>query len=381
MLHSEHQGRGVITMLTPVELLDLLRKGSPEARFEHDRLLPLFKRAKREGIRYLLDPFISKGQLDRERWSLGPSLPFSQNAFWSGVKLGFDPLLQPGGDITDQAGTFTQIQANWTVPNLGANLGPPSGANEYLPVAEWIGLSGVDDLWQAGVQHVWNPQVISASSSNGVPGNSIQGFPLSVFFENLPISAGSTNQVFFPEFPIAPGDLLEVLIFQIPAPVPGYPQGGGAGFVFLNWSQLAQMQFLFASGTVFSGAYAEWIVENNGGMHAYPDYGAVYFDNAQCTFQPDVNYGADRVFPPGPQIVYPGGILPAGVTAYNFWVDSAFPPPGDTQQPTPVPSLSTGTVLGKDLIRVEYGLRPPGLFLPGVSQPVHLGQGAVLGTR
>jgi Peptidase A4 family len=358
MRHTKPKGDGLVTSFEAGEFLDFIAKGSRQERHEHGRLLPYFTRAKRAGVRYVAPTF--------RRTNLpSADLISSENRSWSGAQL------QLIGELTGTApGRITQVQSNWTVPGLGGPEGRFASTSNYLPTYVWVGIGSSQPrsaggyVWQAGAWQVLNPSKGSPRSFV-YPGGTADpaDYPgaLSAWFQvpyNPPGSvaddAGTMGPIAMPEFPLDPGDLLEVIIFQINELVDPLSHQGAAGFVFVNWTQLAQMQFSYECGVPLDATEADWVVEqpaSTAAQYPLPNYGAVYFDGAQCTYQ-GATIGR---YIPSPQYLYPGAAALGVATVLGNYLNNTTRLSGSSGPS--VVSVSTPAALTAqgDLVRVQYG--------------------------
>ena len=247
------------------------------------------------------------------------------NSSWSGVEY----------SVPSPAG-FKNVQATFSVPNIGV----PSFVTTFLKsnkwrsqwdsqtdISVWVGFDpGTPALWQGGFDTVGS--VHDTPSSTPLPtsyawwelvfggplvedwvlkgkrarleqvvkvGKSPKGKPIVEFAHN-----NITN------FPVSPGDLVAVSIEKLdPSVFSGTKVArkikGAAKFEYINFTSGLITSFKLGATTPLVGQQVEWIVEapspGSGVGGVVPGFGAVYFDNANCSLGRN-NFGIGQ-FTPG----------------------------------------------------------------------------------
>jgi hypothetical protein len=231
----------------------------------------------------------------------------------------FEPIGQIWSGVAYQSkvpGGFGSVEAVYNVPNVGL----PSAAATYLKsnkwnsrwdsqleISQWVGFDpGTPALFQGGFDT--GGSVFGTTPPKALPTSYawwevVFGGP---WVEDWVLIGSKLKQVVggpksgvsrtqLSNFPVYPGDLVKVSIEKINPSVFSKVKKsvkGAAKFTYVNFTRGLITSFTLGATTPLVGQQVEWIVEapttpGNTPGGAVPAYGAVYFDQARCTFGGD----------------------------------------------------------------------------------------------
>jgi hypothetical protein len=316
--------------------------------------------------------------------SNGPKVFMVENpGGWSGLVL-----------YATGTGSFGSVEATWTVPNIGVPTFAKgllessdvwAGLSGKMAIATWVGFDsggrpgGRIPLWQGGFTTHSTLQSFEEGiaphsyawweiTPSNIPGLGQQWpyligdtQPLNTKHARI-ISSSNHYRQNLNNFPVSPGDTVSVKIEKAD-PSDGWRPAlaivGAATFTYTNFTQSVTTSVTLGSTYQLWGGNVEWIVENPAVGASppgpiMPAYGAVYFDQAQCTF-------GKGTLAPGPVMQgkwkpsdFPTTVLLTDPAFYvKNWINYTQGPQGNVSKTT-LPgclTLSSPFVIAPDLLR------------------------------